>query len=235
MLHIRVLHIVDLVLNLVAEVKLCYMDSILFAHLSSSSAILPVILGVTQYRRASADFKLISWLVITSASADVISLLLMQIGTNTWPIVNLFFIIQFALLFAVFNQHLKSNFLKAAVVVLTFFALLNYILIQTPEKFNSYTTYAGGIFIMILSMDYLYRLMRDLSAERIQDLPMFWIAFGVLVYFSGTLFLFLFNNYLIEHQPGNHQYMWILHNVLNIIKNGFLAIGLWKNYKAASY
>ncbi|MCI0751414.1 MAG: hypothetical protein L0Y35_06215 [Flammeovirgaceae bacterium] len=209
--------------------------TILFAHISSSSSIIPIILGLVQYRRTTPDLKLISWLVITSATADVISLMLILNGFNTWPIANIFVIGQFVLLFFVFDHHLKKQYLKTVFVILVCFALLNYLFIQTANSFNTYTSYITGIFLILLAIAYLYRLMSNLVVEKIYNLPMLWIAFGTLVYFSGTLFLFLFNNYLIEHQPGNHQYMWILHNVLNIIKNGFLAIGLWKNYKAASY
>jgi hypothetical protein len=71
--------------------------------------------------------------------------------------------------------------------------------------------------------------MNNLQVDTIQSVPMFWISFGVLAYFGGTLFLFLFNNVLMKYQPANHQLVWILHNVLNITKNIFFAIALWKS------
>lgn len=69
-----------------------------------------------------------------------------------------------------------------------------------------------------------------MPSERVYKLPLFWIAFGVLVYYGGTLFLFLFNNYLIERLPQSHQTIWILHNLLNVTKNVFLVAALWTQY-----
>jgi hypothetical protein len=88
--------------------------------------------------------------------------------------------------------------------------------------------------MLVLALTYLYRLFRELPVERVQDMPMLWIAFAVLIYFGGTLFLFLFNNYLIDNEPGTHRAIWVLHNMLNVSKNVFLSIALWKHYKQST-
>lgn len=85
--------------------------------------------------------------------------------------------------------------------------------------------------MIFYSLIYLYDLFRDLPVERIQDMPMLWVIFGFLFYYGGTLFLFLANNIVLESNLESHRAIWVLHNILNVMKNVFLSIALWKQYK----
>ena len=154
----------------------------------------------------------------------------MNYHINTWQVINLFFIVQPALFFLAINVPRKNAFLKILFYVSLLLAILNYAFLQSPKTFNSYTSYVGGILIIILVLRFLYELLAKMPVEKVQTLPLFWIAFGALIYYGGTLFLFLFNNYLLAHLLQDHQWIWVLHNLLNITKNVFLFMALWVNY-----
>lgn len=173
-------------------------------------------------------------LLLLSGLSDGISLLIVYKGLNSWPVVNLFFLAQFVVLYFVFSGEYKSSFNKVAFCIFFIYAVINYFFLQTPGYFNSNTSYAGALIMLLLALFYLFRLFRELPVERVQDLPMLWISFAVLIYFGGTLFLFLFNNYLIANEPGTHRVIWILHNMLNVAKNVFLSIALWKHYRQST-
>ena len=85
--------------------------------------------------------------------------------------------------------------------------------------------------MIITVLTFLYNLMQDMPVERVQTLPLFWLSFAILIYYGGTLFLFLFNNFLITHLPKSHQTIWTLHNLINITKNVFLFLTVWMNYR----
>lgn len=210
------------------------MSSIIFDHISAFSVIVPLSLVFFQLTKLSKTFKFILYLLISSVLADCISLILISNGINSWPVVNLYFIVQFIFLYLVFTQSIKSKVLQLFFYTFIIFCLVNYSVIQSPLKFNSISSYSGALFMLVLALSYLYRLFWNLPVERVQDLPMLWIAFAVLIYFGGTLFLFLFNNYLIDNEPGTHQAIWVLHNMLNVSKNVFLSIALWKHYKQST-
>ena len=112
------------------------------------------------------------------------------------------------------------------------FSVIDFLFLQKPQVLNSYTSYATGIVMIAAALTFLYQLMDKLPVESVQTLPLFWVAFCVLVYYGGTMFLFLFNNYLIAHSLQSHQTYWTLHNLLNITKNGFLFVTLWINYRS---
>lgn len=204
---------------------------IIFAHLSSSSALIPILVSGVQFRKHPRYLSLIILLCVLSLIADVTSFLLMRSGINNWPVGNLFYLVQFVIFFLVLHLNMRIKSYRNIFLCFTLLALINFFFIESPLKFNVWSAYVGGILMIIMASHYLYKLLNDLPVERIQDLPMFWITFGVLIYFSGTLFLFLFNNYLVNNQPDNHQVIWVLHNLLNLTKNIFLAVALWKNYK----
>ena len=207
------------------------MAPITIAYISLLSALIPIGAGVFQWRRLSGNLKLLVCIPIAAILADSISLLLLNNRINTWPILNLFFVIQFVLLFLILSHGRKLVNLKIVFYACLAFAIINYLFIQTPQTFNSYTAYVGGILIILTSLNFLYQLLVERPVEKIQTLPLFWVAFGALIYHAGTLFLFLFNNYLLAHQLETHQTIWILHNMLNISKNGFLFIAIWMSYK----
>lgn len=205
---------------------------LLFAHLSSSSALVPLSMGLYQWKNQSSYLKLVTLIPLISAITDGLSLLLLSNGFNTWPLLNVFYCVQFSLLFFAIGSERKIYFLRALFFGCIGFALINFLFIQSPRTFNSYTSYAGGIIMILSSLNYLYWLLNEMPAERVYRLPLFWVAFGVLVYFGGTLFLFLFNNYVIAHLPQSYRPIWTLHNLLNITKNIFLFAAIWTHYKS---
>lgn len=203
---------------------------IIIAYISALSPIIP--LGIASLKPSilkSEQWLLIS-LLLLSLLTDYILWFLSDTGANTWPIANIFFVFQFSLLFLMLAEYRN----RGQLIILVLFilsALINFSILQTPLVFNSRTSYIGALLIIGMALRYLYLLFREMPIANILNMPMLWVSFGVLFYFAGTLFLFLFNNYLILNQPQNHQLIWVLHNVLNIIKNLLFAVALWKYYR----
>lgn len=196
------------------------------------SVLVPLIPGLILWKWQQGNLKLILWLVISSVISDLLSLWLMNRRINTWPVINLFLLVQFSFLFQILGDQRKIILLRILFFACIGFGLYNFLFLQTPKALNSYTSYAAAILMIISALSFLYQLMNEIPVEKIQTLPLFWLAFGVLVYYGGNLFLFLFNNYLIAHLPKSHQTIWVLHNLLNITKNVFFFVTLWINYKS---
>lgn len=205
---------------------------LLFAYFSSLSAFLPLLLGLTHSKRIPSNLKCIVWLSAASVFADALSLLLLNRDISNWFIVDLFFIVQFSLLYTCFRSSLSNRYLEISFWLFFVFAIVNYAFLEQQNTFNTTTAYVGGIFLMSVALFYLQKLLRENVRESVTNLPLLWISYGILTYYSGTLFLFLFNNYLVMHYPQSHYFIWMLHNILNIAKNVFFSVALWKSYKA---
>ncbi len=209
------------------------MDILLFFRYTSlTSVLIPLLTGIVIWRHLIGRMKLLFWLAFASMFADFLALLLGFQKINNWSVINVFFIVQFALLYLIIEHEKKSISSSAFFFCLIAFGVVNYFFFQSPIIFNSYSAYTYAIVIIIVCIRFLYVLMKDMPVERIQTLPLFWLSFGALIYYAGTLFLFLFNNYLVLHMPTRLPNIWILHNILNITKNFFLFMTLWVNYKS---
>lgn len=207
------------------------MDPIYLAYFSALSVLIPLALGAMYWKCLSKPFIVLFILLIVGGLTDIASFIFTINGINSWPIVNIYFIVQFTFLFGFIYLERKSGNWKFPFVLLLCLSVYNYFLIQTPFIFNSYTAYGGALVMIFYSLIYLYDLFRDLPVERIQDMPMLWVIFGFLFYYGGTLFLFLANNIVLESNLESHRAIWVLHNILNVMKNVFLSIALWKQYK----
>lgn len=203
-----------------------------FEYLSFSSSIILLPFALINWKRLDGRMKLLVWAICASVLSDTILLVLVNLRTNMWPVGNLFLLIHFSLLFLILSDGRKNPIWKVLFYGSIVFGVINYFFLQTPSKFNSYTAYSTGMLIITLSLILLYEMMNDIPLQRIQTLPKLWLSFGVLLYYGGTLFIFLFNNYLSEHLPQMRLSLWIVHNSINILKNVFFFATIWVNYKS---
>ena len=70
-----------------------------------------------------------------------------------------------------------------------------------------------------------------LPVQELQRLPMFWYVTSNLVYNAGTLFLLLFTTYLVEVLHNDLLIYWSFHNILDIIQDLLIMLGLWQDLR----
>jgi len=196
--------------------------------MSSISAAVPSVLGIFIFRKLPSEIKSLLVLLSASISCDVISLILINNHLNSWPVVNIFIIIQFVLFFYLFDVQHRSVLLLWLFFGCILFGIANFLFVQGPFTFNSFSSYTFGILIIAKTLTYLHRTMLEMPVERIENLPHFWLAFGVLTYYGGNFFLFLFNNFMTTTFKEGNLIIWSFHNSLNVLKNCFIFIALWK-------
>lgn len=206
-----------------------FQSGFFISNVSSTSILIPITIGISRWGLLKRDLKFLFIVIVASGLSNAISLFFVMHRLNSWPILNLFYLFRFIFLFLVFDIHLRKDILKIVALCFIFLAIINFSFVQQPFQFNTYSSYLASCIILILAILIQFKLMNDVEVSSIQNSPMFWVSFGTLIYFGGTLFLFLFNNLLVKYQPGNHQVIWVVHNILNISQNLFFAIGLWKS------
>jgi len=86
----------------------------------------------------------------------------------------------------------------------------------TNIRFDSFSVSLASIFIIPYCILLLYEKMRDSNIEFVYNNKKFWIIIAFLLYFSGTLFLYIYMNTLPEQQRSNY---WTINNFFEILKN----------------
>jgi len=200
-------------------------------YLSILSVLIPLSLAVAQWKRIPREISELRWLLVAGLVFDIIGRTLGILKTNNLWVGDVFMCIQFTVLLYIFSKQFSSKiyFFIAYSVVVSFYAISLLFLDQTVKSLVR-SNAVDGLVLIVISILFFFKLLSELKEVNIHRLPVLWIAFGTLFYYSGNLFVFLAATYL-ETDPDYLRVFWILHNVLNIVKNVLFAIALWQSYK----
>jgi hypothetical protein len=84
------------------------------------------------------------------------------------------------------------------------------------------------IIILVFSYYYLYERTNDTTTLYIYSTFPFWVVIGMVIYLSGSFFVYLFSSTLSSKEL--HKY-WGLTNIMGFLKNVFFTIAVIVNSK----
>ena len=204
------------------------------AYGSILSPLIPLGVAALQWSRMSADISSIRWVLVLAFIADILMIVLGKLHIHNLWVGDVFMFIQFTVLLYIFSRQFdqKKPFAIVYGAIVTFY-LACLIFLDTEHTLVPLvgSNAVDGLVLIIVSIVFFYKLLNELKVVNIHRLPILWIAFGTLFYYSGNLFVFLAANYLVHDHPDTLNKFWILHNILNITKNIFFAIALWQSYR----
>ncbi|PIB36744.1 hypothetical protein BFP72_15715 [Reichenbachiella sp. 5M10] len=194
-------------------------------YTSTFSPLLFLAVWVSSQRIKAKELYYLFGIVLLSFSSDLISLSYYKLtGNSTYWILNVYNLIDTCLVFLFFGAILSRA--KAAYfclfVVLSFTAY--YLFHLGIHVIWSDAISIKNVLVLGLCILYLYELFAKEAEVFIERNPLFWVIVGFLFYTSGTLFLWLLSAEFI----GAGKVSWMINMVLNILKNAFFALGLWR-------
>ena len=89
------------------------------------------------------------------------------------------------------------------------------------ENFDSLPASAEAVLIIVYGIFYLYEQVTHPSVLLVYTTKKFWIILAFLIYFSSTLFLFIYATAM--GKPENNIY-WEINNFFDLIKNLLFSI-----------
>ncbi|GAA3944776.1 hypothetical protein GCM10022406_28750 [Hymenobacter algoricola] len=93
---------------------------------------------------------------------------------------------------------------------------------------NVYAHTVQTFVLLAFALLYFEQLLRELHTIRIEHDPLFLVSVGVMLYYAGTLMIFLLEAGMQRlHQSDQIWTMYIVQEVLLIVFNGFLTLALW--------
>ena len=206
----------------------------IIAILSTFSA-LPALIIYWNTRKSQDDYmKYVALLLLFSMLSDVVGmmgalkLIKLPLGGNAiFQIYQISTIILISLLYKqLFPKPLARLFDVIIILLLVIFCFIFYSL--DAKENTSIGNVPETIVFIIFTLAYFFRLMTKMPTLHVNQLPMFWINTGLLIYYAGALVIFLFSGYLINILKDNMIVYWSFHNFLNIISHLLIAIGLWQ-------
>lgn len=205
--------------------------AIYIAHFSTISILIPLSFAAIQWRKLPPDISCLRWLLIVSFIADIGEISLSKMGfTNLW-VGSAYLFIQFSILLYIFSLQFqrKTNWKYSTWILIVLYLIGLLVCIQLSES-TVYVEAVANLVLIIVPLAFFYKLLNELKVINIHRLPILWICFATLFYYSGNLFLFLARD-LLARVPESYGLSWILHNILNVTKNVLFAVALWQNYR----
>jgi hypothetical protein len=185
---------------------------LLIALLATFSEILPIVFYLVFLKRNRGEGL---WVIFLYCVLSVLTEILLGI-TKLPVIVDSYNIVQFTLFSLFFYLSLKDKKFKyipiAGAVVFYIIAIRNF----TNTGFDTFSLSLASVFFIPYCILSLYEHMRDPNIVIVYNNKTFWIIAAFFLYFSGTLFLYIYINTLPKEQRSNY---WAINNFFEILKN----------------
>lgn len=153
-----------------------------------------------------------------------------------WNVSNWFIIYAIVSFFCIlyfFLESLQKQYSKLFLVFLVFFTILCFFLylyfnIEDILIITSYIDTFITLFILFFTIIWFRKLILDAYIENLLHNSTFYFISGFILYYCGTLFLFLLSNYIYKVDSNMFESYWVINILLNLVLRTLLLVGLWK-------
>lgn len=157
------------------------------------------------YKRLDRSYKLLgisSWLYVFGVT---ISLYLGYNGMNNLAMHHILnhleFIFLGAAFYFIFNHTLFKNGVILLGIIYLLFSILDTIYLEPFYMAPGNIQVVGNICAMLSAFGVFYQIFREGKSLYIEQDPYFWLGASVLTYYGASMFISLFQNYLVYDLP----------------------------------
>ncbi|GAA4406742.1 hypothetical protein GCM10023187_26590 [Nibrella viscosa] len=208
----------------------------LLARIADASILLPV--GVLLLRRKyirGVAMRLLALFVLLTAARNLITEILSASRTPNIIYYNWFAILSYLnvawLYYVLLKGKVRQFMIPVSCILLVGLSLLDSSTLfdSRTTVFNAYAHPLNGFFIIVLVLVFFVQLLESLQVPNIKQYTFFWFSAGALLYYTGTLLLYLFSRYTlsITGTTGWQNYFWSIDCLLSLLFNSFMAVSIW--------
>lgn len=203
----------------------------LFIYLTIFSDGLPILFFLFFWKKSKANKGL--WIIVTYIAYDFLTNILPIYLPSNRPVKIFlysaftffeYFLFVWFLYTVIKNRIFKKIIVSVSIAFIAF--LIFYYLFAKAKSIDSIPIGVETILILIFSFYYLYEQIQDTETLFIYSKYPFWIIIGMLIYLSGSFFIYIYASYLPTKEIAKY---WIFTNVFAILKNIFFAIAIIVN------
>lgn len=96
--------------------------------------------------------------------------------------------------------------------------------LEISSFFNVYQT----LIILYFSILWFKRIFQEFEIDNLLDSPYFYFISGLLIYYCGSVVLFLLASSIYAADQSQFQFYWLLNVILNLVLRTLLIVGIWK-------
>lgn len=189
-------------------------------------------LGLHHWRRLPEPMKRLVWFLSFNLFIEIGARVASIVWGQNLPLLHLYTFGE-CLLFSLFYRQILEEgsvfrqyfgwILGSALTLV----VLNTVFLQNIFGFNSYAKTLVQILIILYALDYAFRFSEQAGPEPQLSRSLRLINSVVLIYYCGSLFVFMSSQFEIKTN-GALRILWHINTVLNLIFQIVVLIALWK-------
>jgi hypothetical protein len=169
--------------------------------------------------------------VLIASLYEFLGTIILKISFEKWYLIYkiLAFLSLHYFFYYLLNKAYKFVFLLfcgvfGLLVVLTFSLWIDFNFLDLNSYFNIFQT----IVVLTFSILWFRKMFRSLEVDNLLKNSNFYFISGLIIYYCGTVYLFLMSSTIYNIDKSNFQYYWLLNIILNLVLRSLLIIGIWK-------
>lgn len=187
---------------------------------------LSVGLAIVNRKRLPEAFRMLAIYLGWNLFIELITFIPVQ-GTNNLPLLHLYTLVEFVLFTLLYKrQELFKSWINSTfwiyLISISVLIILNSIFLQSIFTYNSYAKALVQVLLIVYAVGYMFKL----KEPGVESPSLNLMNAAILLFYSGTLFVFMFGNILESEQYGT--LFWDLNVLLNLLFQVLILTSLWK-------
>lgn len=198
---------------------------------------IPIFLYIAKKKTFSEEVEHLvpfMWLVAFSSLYELVFTLAFRISNQIW--FRFYVAIEFLVLYFFFKSIFQNRYKYYRNVFLLIFVTLFIGLAQVWKPADNLSTDSilsavEFLFVIGLAISWFKEIFVNVAVNSLWHSPIFYFITGLLLYFSGTLFLFLLSDVILQNPALALSDYWLLNVVLTLIFRLLLILSIWKSQR----
>jgi hypothetical protein len=198
------------------------------------SIVLPLFLTIKNFRRIPNNYR--TWILVylvLSLITQIAAMLLWKSSINNLPLLHLYTVLEFLVLLkfyaAIFEGLISKTVFICLALVFPLFALIDVVFFESLFAFNTLVRSIGALILIGFA---LYWFIKNIMLEHHIHASYFvglnYINAVFFIYFSGSIVLFSFSNYINHIGRTLLMNIWSIHTLLIVFLYVAITFGIHK-------
>lgn len=202
-------------------------------YIVPSSVLIPLIVAIYRYDKLNIGYRFLLGFLILSAYSSVIGRIFALVYHNNLVVNQCYTVGEYLLLAGFYYHQFNSSLLKKIIAVVSlFFTVFSVTLIIKYIHVIRHDDYGVSIESLLMILLGIALISRNISLpstlENWEQYPVNWFNTGILLYFSGSMFIFLLANYNVDGSSLIYMVTRVCHGTFFIILTILFTIGFYK-------
>ncbi len=184
--------------------------------ISTISILLPAIVGVVFFKSLWRPCKILFYFVCITVLLETVGRIMWHYGMNNLFLFHIYSFVEFGAISLIYYLITANKNQKRFIVIFLFvfqgFSVIN-LMFEDLSGFNSFQRQIEALIVLYYLISFLFETSKN-DRYNLNN-PYLILTFGYVIYFVGTLYLFMYGKRLTEAY-GSY---WLIHSSINIFLN----------------